>query len=109
MRQVAIRCRITTHTPALSTLQKIQWRLDRFPVKQLLTPAYMGRHLAPTSSDAEAYEMVGQVAAEKAKVAGLLEVGIEDYVGLVAEITGATYPCKYGGASPSIATAGRIL
>jgi hypothetical protein len=41
--------------------------------------------------------MVGQVAAEKAKVSELLEVGIEDYVGLVAEITGATYPCKYGG------------
>jgi hypothetical protein len=43
--------------------------LDRFPVKQPLTPAYVGRHLAPTSSDAEAYERVGQVA-EQAKEEG---------------------------------------
>ena len=41
--------------------------------------------------------MVGQVAAEKANVNGLLEDGIEDFLGMVAEITGATYPCKYGG------------
>jgi hypothetical protein len=29
--------------------------------------------------------MVGQVAAKKAKVSGILEVGIEDYVGLVGQ------------------------
>ncbi len=100
----------TTHTPTLSTIQKIQWRSDRFPVKQPITPDYVGRHLAPTSTNAEVVDMVGQVAAEKANVNGLLEDGIEDFLGMVAEITGATYPCKYGGgASPSIATAERMI
>ncbi len=69
-------------------------------MKQPITPDYVGRHLAPTSSDAEAYEMVGRVAAEKANLTGLLEVGIEDFLGMVAEITGATYPCKYDGGQP---------
>ncbi len=53
--------------------------------------------------------MVGQVAAAKANVNGLLAVGLDDFLGMVAEITGATYPCKYGGGNPSIATAERIL
>jgi hypothetical protein len=65
-----------------------------------LTSAYVGRHLAPTATDVEAYEMVGRVAADKAKVAGLLEVRIEDYVGLLSKITGATYHSKYGGREP---------
>ena len=90
----------TTHTTTLSTIQKIQWRSDRFPVKQPITPDYVGRHLAPTSSNADAVEMVGKVAAEKASVTGLLEVGIDDFLGMVAEITGATYPCKYGKGEP---------
>ena len=45
---------------------------------------------------------------DKRQVKGLLEDGIEDFLGMVAEITGATYPCKYGGGNPSIATAERI-
>jgi hypothetical protein len=69
-------------------------------VKQAITPDYVGRHLAPTSTNAEVVDMVGQVAAEKANVNGLLEDGIEDFLGMVAEITGATYPCKYGGGEP---------
>jgi hypothetical protein len=97
----------TTHTPTLSTIQKIQWRSDRFPVKQAITPDYVGRHLAPTSTNAEVVDMVGQVAAEKANVNGLLEDGIEDFLGMVAEITGAL--ASMGGGNPSIATAERIL
>jgi hypothetical protein len=69
-------------------------------MKQRLTEEYVGRHLAGTSSDAEAREMVGLVASEKAKVGTLLNAGIEDYLGQVASITGATYPCKYGEGVP---------
>jgi hypothetical protein len=69
-------------------------------VNKVLTPAYVGRHLGATATDTDEYQMVGTIAAEKAKVFQLLEVGIEDYVGWVAKITGATYPCKYGGSEP---------
>jgi hypothetical protein len=66
-------------------------------MKQKLTEEYVGRHLASTSSDADIREMLGLVASEKAKVGTLLNAGVDDYLGLVAGITGATYPCKNGG------------
>jgi hypothetical protein len=62
----------------------------------LVTDTYVGRHLDSTASDADARKMVRTVTAEKLKVKGMLEKGIEDYVGLMAKITGVTYHCKYG-------------
>jgi hypothetical protein len=62
-----------------------------------LTPAYVGRHLAPNATEKEARQMVALVSMERTQVAGLIEVGIEDYLGMLAGITGATYPAKYEG------------
>jgi hypothetical protein len=82
--------------------QRKKWRTDRFPIKHRVTDSYVGRHLDSTASDADAKKMVGTIMAEKVKVKGILEKGIEDYVGLMAEVTGATYQCKYGGNNEGI-------
>jgi hypothetical protein len=41
--------------------------------------------------------MLAQVSMEKAQVGGLIEAGIEDYLGNLAGITGATYPPRFSG------------
>jgi hypothetical protein len=57
----------------------------------------VGRHLAPHAGDEEVKQMLATVSMERAQVGGLIEEGIEDYLGTLAGITGATYPAKFSG------------